>query len=79
MTGTCSSCRKQRNTLHAKQSELLPGINLFMCQSCIDLRHEPRWTIILAGRNGGFKGISDYIIERRYSGDPILADEIISK
>jgi hypothetical protein len=79
MTGTCSSCRKQKNALHAKQSALLPGINIFMCQSCIDLEHEPRWTIILAGRNGGFARISEYIIAKRYTGKPILAEEIISR
>ena len=79
MTGTCSSCRKQKNVLHAKQSTLLPGINIFMCQSCIDLEHEPRWTIILAGRHGGFNKISAYIIDKRYTGKPILAEEIISQ
>jgi hypothetical protein len=79
MTGTCSSCRAQKNVLHAKPSALLPGINLFMCQSCIDQDHEPRWTIILAGRSGGFGRISAYIIEKRYTGKPILAEEIISR
>jgi hypothetical protein len=78
MTGKCSSCQKQRYALHAKQSDLLPGINLFMCQTCINLGHEPRWTIILAGRNGGFSRINKYIVEKKYSGEAILAEEILT-
>jgi hypothetical protein len=49
-----------------------------MCQTCIDEKYEPRWVIILAGRQKGSEFVRDYIIKRRYFGKPISAEEIIA-
>jgi hypothetical protein len=74
----CYSCSKQKDELHPCQSAILEGVSLFMCQSCIDGKYEPRWVIILAGRQKGAEFVRDYIIKHRYFGRPISAEEIIA-
>ena len=48
----CYCCNKTKNKLSLKKSVLIP-INLFMCETCIASKLEPRWVIILAGRQLG--------------------------
>lgn len=74
----CYSCNKQKNELHPKKSELLDGVTSLMCQTCIDLKYEPRWTIVLAARSKGPNYVKDFIVKRRYCGDEILANELIA-
>ena len=74
----CYSCGKQKNELQPKKSAIMNGIQLFMCQSCIDLKYEPRWVIILAGRQKGPEFVRDHIIKRLYVGKPISAEELIA-
>ena len=73
----CYSCNKQKNELHPKKSELLDGVVSMMCQSCIDLRYEPRWIIVLAGRSKGADTVKEFITKRRYLGNEILANELL--
>lgn len=72
----CYCCNKTKNKLNAKKSNIMP-MNLLMCQACIDLKYEPRWVIILAGRQYGSDHVKDYIIKKRYVGEAILADELL--
>lgn len=74
----CYSCGKSKANLNAKKSSLLPGINLLMCQSCIDSKYEPRWIIILAGRQNDPTHVRDFILKRRYIGKEITANELIT-
>jgi len=74
----CFSCSKQKNELNPCKSEIINGISLFMCQTCIDSKFEPRWVIILGGRQNGPESVRDYIIKRRYVGKPISAEELIA-
>lgn len=74
----CFSCGKQKNGLLPSQSEILKGTNLFMCQSCMDSKFEPRWVIILAGRQKGPEHVRDYIVKHRYVGKTITAEELIA-
>ena len=74
---TCYSCSKQKNDLHAKKSGLLSGVNLLMCQTCIDHKFEPRWVIILAGRQHGPSHVRDFIVRNKYVGREISAHELI--
>jgi len=74
----CFSCGKDKNQLHPFKSEILKGINLFMCQMCLDSRFEPRWVIILGGRQKGPDHVKDYILKRRYVGNTITAEELIA-
>lgn len=73
----CYSCGKQRAELSLRKSAILSGVNLMMCNSCIENKYEPRWVIILAGRQQGTQSIRDYIIKRRYVGKDILGSELI--
>ena len=74
----CYSCGKQKNDLISKKSSLLHGINLFMCQTCIEGKFEPRWVIILAARSNDPNYVRDYIVKRRYVGNEISGSELIS-
>lgn len=74
----CYSCGKQKNELQPKKSDILNGIQLFMCLSCLELRYEPRWVIILAGRKNGADSVRNYIVKRLYVGKIISAEELIA-
>lgn len=74
---SCYSCDKQKANLHAKKSVLIPGVSLLLCQTCIDNKFEPRWTIILSARKNGPDFVRDFIIKHRYIGEEIKATELI--
>jgi hypothetical protein len=74
----CYSCGKSKNELQPKKSDIMDGVTLFMCQTCIDSKFEPRWVIILSGRKNGPEFVKDYIIKHRYVGRKIFAEELIS-
>lgn len=74
----CYSCGKQKNELSLRKSSIIPGVNLMLCQTCIDNKFEPRWVIILAARQNGASSVRDFIIKRRYVGQEILGNEIVS-
>ena len=55
---------------------MLP-INLFMCQTCIDNKFEPKWVILIAGRQNGHESVKEFIQKRRYIGEEITASELL--
>jgi uncharacterized protein YlaI len=72
----CYSCNKTKNKLNSKRSSLLP-INLFLCQTCIDEKLEPRWVILIAGRQNGHELVKDFIQKKKYIGAEITASELL--
>jgi len=74
----CYSCSKPKNELQPKKSAIMVGVQLLMCQSCIDAKFEPRWVIILAGRQNGPETVREYVIKHLYVGKPIMAEELIA-
>jgi len=74
----CYSCGKQKNHLEPKKSAIMDGVMLFMCETCIESKFEPRWVIILSGRQKGADSVRDYVVKRRYIGRTILAEELIA-
>lgn len=72
----CYSCNKTKNKLSLKKSALLP-INLLMCESCTVSKFEPRWLIILAGRQQGAELVRDFVLKKRYIGVEITASELL--
>jgi len=72
----CYCCNKTKNKLNLKKSVLIP-INLFMCETCISSKFEPRWVIILAGRQLGSDSVKEFIIKKRYCGADISASELL--
>ena len=72
----CYSCNKTKNKLNVKKSILIP-INLFMCETCISSKFEPRWVVILAGRQLGSDAVKEFIIKKKYIGNDITASELL--
>jgi len=73
----CYSCNKQKNQVHPVNSALLKGTSLLLCQTCIDLKYEPRWVVVMAGRQFGPEYVKNYILGRKYVGKLILAEDLI--
>lgn len=71
----CYSCNKTKNKLNLKRSSLFP-INLLMCETCISSKYEPRWVIILSGRQNGSDSVREYILKKRYEGQEISTSEL---
>ena len=72
----CYCCNKSKKKLSVKKSSLLP-INLFMCETCISSKFEPRWVIILAGRQLGSESVKEFIVKKKYIGSEITASELL--
>lgn len=72
----CYSCSKSKNKLAAKKSTLF-NINLLMCESCVNEKYEPRWAVVLSGRQNGPDSVKEIILKRRYLGDEISASELL--
>jgi hypothetical protein len=72
----CYSCNKSKNELSLKKSVILP-INLLLCKTCFDNKFEPRWTVILAGRQYGSEHVKDFISKKKYTGPEITASELL--
>jgi hypothetical protein len=72
----CYSCNKSKNQLTAKKSTLL-AINLLLCQTCTNNKFEPRWIIILAGRQYGSDHGKEHIAQKKYVGLEITASELL--
>jgi hypothetical protein len=72
----CYSCNKNKNQLNAKKSSLLP-ITLLMCETCISSKFEPRWVIILSGRQNGPESVREFVLKKKYVGDDISASELL--
>ena len=60
----CYSCNKTKNQLSIKKSVLLP-INLLLCEGCIASKFEPRWLIIIAGRQNGIESVREIVLKKK--------------
>jgi hypothetical protein len=67
----CYSCNKSKNKLNVRRSSLLP-INLFLCQTCIDQKMEPRWVVLI-----GHEHVKEFVQKKRYIGSEITAAELL--
>lgn len=74
----CQSCGKQKAELQPRKSRLWVNTTLLLCKTCKDGKMEPRAFVILAGRMNGASSVSDYIKNKRYCGDKILAEELVT-
>lgn len=73
----CSSCDKPKAKLLQRESKLLKGTKLYMCETCVNAKLEPRWIIIVAGRSLGSAFVREYIVKGRYLGEKITAEELM--
>ncbi len=72
----CYSCNKSKNKLTVKRSALLP-INLFLCQGCIDEKLEPKWVVVISGRQNGPDHVKEFVQKKKYIGSEITASELL--
>ena len=72
----CYCCNKTKNQLNVRRSSLLP-INLLMCETCVTSKFEPRWVVILAGRQNGAETVREFVLKKRYCGNDISASELL--
>ncbi len=77
MTINCASCDRQRNSLTQTSSVLLPGVPLLLCTDCISKGFEPRWVIIMAGRQYGNEAVTKHVSKKLYSGPTIALEEVV--
>lgn len=56
----------------------MPEQTLWLCETCIKNKMEPRWIVMIVGRDPdrGIEDIKDYIRPKRYYGAPILVEEL---
>lgn len=71
----CTVCRQDKTALTSVRSEINPKMTLTVCDPCKSGHLEPRFLIIITGRQEGFNAVKKYISARRYVGDEILANE----
>ena len=74
---TCNCCDQPKEKLTMKKSALLKGHTLYLCQTCIDGKKEPRWIVILTGHEYGIATIKDYLTKGRYCGRTIEGSELV--
>lgn len=72
----CYSCNKSKANLSITKSILL-GINLFVCEYCKENKFEPRWAVIISGRQNGPDYVKEFISKKRYIGNDISAAELL--
>jgi hypothetical protein len=72
----CYSCNKSKNKLNVRKSSLMP-ISLLMCETCINSKMEPRWLVVISGRQNGSDSVKEIILKRRYIGNDITAEELL--
>lgn len=73
----CFCCSKQKFNLGMKKSSIIKNLNIVICDSCNQLGYEPRWVIIMAGRQYGPDSVKDYVLKKRYLGEDISASELL--
>jgi len=50
---------------------------LLLCDQCVSSGYEPRWVIILAGRQYGSELVKEYVLNHKYYGEEISATELL--
>lgn len=63
--------------INAVKSNIISGLNLMMCEFCLAAGFEPRWVIIIGGRQFGAPLVKDYVVNKKYVGDEIVASELL--
>jgi hypothetical protein len=48
-----------------------------MCQTCIDEKMEPRWVIVISGRQNGHESVKEFVQKKKYIGPEITASELL--
>lgn len=73
----CYSCEEFRSDIVVNKSKIFKNLNLLMCKRCSTSMYEPRWVIVLAGRQYGSDLVKTYVIDHLYHGEEISATELL--
>lgn len=74
----CQSCDKPKAALKSVKSTVIDGVDVIMCQTCIENKYEPRFMIVLSVQTVGMTDkAKKLILERKYVGKFIEAAEIV--
>ena len=73
----CTSCTKPKHELKRRKSKLIEGMTLYLCDSCVAAKNEPRFVILLVARQDGPAAVQEFIKHRRYIGADIKIDDLI--
>lgn len=73
--GKCASCRKLKHQLRVRKSKL-SGQKMFVCNECFDKKYEPRWLIIITGKDDK-DAVAEFLIKRLYVGPEITAIDLL--
>lgn len=74
----CSSCGLVKS-VQPKNSKLMPGNKLYLCEDCEGM--EPRYLVVIYGRQKMAGGLDRVLVElirkKKYHGDEILMSELV--
>lgn len=73
----CTVCRAQKFELRPRKSRLMRELQMFLCNECFANKREPRFAIILVGQQAGLSAVDEYLRNRRYVGEEILARDLL--
>ncbi len=73
----CYSCQEDKYKISATKSKLMPNTFLMLCSNCYAKDFEPRWAIVISGRQYGSEKVKDYVINKKYIGEEIVASELL--
>lgn len=74
----CYSCNKNKYRILAYPSKVLPEINVMLCEACHENNFEPRWAIVISARQNGSDHVKQYVLNKKYIGDEIVASELLT-
>lgn len=75
-TGKCASCRALKAHLRMRKSKL-SGQKMLVCNSCFEKKYEPRWLIIITGKDDK-DAVAEFLIKRLYVGPEITAVDLLA-
>lgn len=70
----CPACKKDAE-LYPAEFSMIPGWRGFKCQTCIDNKIEPRFSVVLASLTQQDSPYLEAIMNYSYKGDPITVAE----
>lgn len=77
-SAVCAVCSKPKSELRKRKSKLITGLTMLVCDSCYSGKKEPRWAIILVGRNNkNDPRVAELVKNKRYVGEPILLEDLM--
>jgi len=72
----CSVCNGIKNTLTLSPSQIMPKMNLYLCNTCLAQGYEPRYLVVLAARSFGADYVKKFLDGNLYVGKPVTSKDL---